>query len=170
VMIGTAILLNIIEDHRHGGYYYHYPKGPWHWRSPLVYRRPYRDRFFGHRGSLPRPHPRTTFRPGGPRPDEIAPPHRAPRDHDIRRPGPGLRPGPRPKHPAFRPERGRRPESHGFRPETVRPGGPRYRGSRPEGPKITKQPPKSPSPRREAPPRRRDEELRREAGRGGPRR
>jgi hypothetical protein len=110
VMIGTAVLLNIIDDHRHGGYCYRYPKEPWRWRSALVYRHAYRDRFFGrpHR-SPPPPHHRPVFRPRSPRAAIAQPrsPHynRGPsrRDYDVRRPEP-RRLEPRQKS-------GRRPES-----------------------------------------------------------
>ncbi|MDR2174777.1 MAG: hypothetical protein LBO82_02420 [Synergistaceae bacterium] len=169
VMIGTAILLNIIDDHRHGGYYYRYPKAPWRWRSPLAYRSPYHDRFFGrphHRPLPPRPRPRPIFRHKVPRPRpvEIAPPpHRGPseRDRDIRRPGPRPRPQPQPqpKPPVFRPGGGRRPESvrNGPRPGAPRPGPslnagkPRPGRVRPGGPKVVVKRPESAPPRREAP-------------------
>jgi hypothetical protein len=138
VMIGTAILLNIIDDHRHGGYTYHYPKGPWYWRSPLVYRRPYRDRLFGRLGrahrSAPLPPRRLpAIRPGGPRP------------------GREKAPAPRLRGPAGREHGVRRPER---RPESLR-GGRRLKGPRPE------------ERSRPETVRRRGEELRREDGKGG---
>jgi hypothetical protein len=93
VTVGAAILLNIVDDHRRGGYYYHYPKHPWQWRSALAYRRDCRDRLIG-RYRRPGP-PRPVFRPGPrPRAAEIAPPRhegpprRDPREREnVRRPG-----------------------------------------------------------------------------------
>jgi hypothetical protein len=168
VMLGTAILLNIIDDHRRGGYTYCYPREPWRWRSGLAYRHAYRDRFFGrpHR-SLPSPrmHHRPIFRPR-----HETSPYRGPSrwDHDRRSGGGGYRQEPRLKPPAHRPGGERRPEH--FR-NGSRPGGPRSEGRRPGAarpgrPEFRKRP-ESPSPRREAPPRGgRGDELRREEGRG----
>jgi hypothetical protein len=162
VMIGTAILLNIIDDHRHGGYYYHYPRGPWYWKSALAYRHAYRDRFFGRSHRFlppPSPHRRPVFRPDAdkkyprPRPAEIAPPHRS---------------GPRgnPRRDPRQNRNIRRPGPEGPRPE-------RHRGpARPGGHEIGRRP-ESPSPRREAPRREHEQfrrEDRREDGRGRPRR
>jgi hypothetical protein len=150
VMIGTAILLNIIDDHRHGGYTYHYPRGPWYWRSPLAYRRPYRDRLFGRaHGFAPLPpRRRPVVRPGGSRPDRTAAPRiggPSRREHDVRRPEPR------------RPGAGRRPES-------LR-GAPRFKGPRPGGPRPEERTRSGWSKKA----RRRDEE-RREDGPGGSRR
>jgi hypothetical protein len=116
VMLGAAILMNIIDDHRHGGYYYRYPREPWRWRSALVHRRAYRDRFFGRpHGPLPflappRLRPQPNFRPGGPHPSIVPPHHRGPsgRDYDVRRPERRWR-EPRLKPPAFRPGGRHRP-------------------------------------------------------------
>lgn len=80
VAVGTAALLDIIDDHDGGNYYYNYPGTPWYWHSAIVYRPVYYDRFFDHYyrplPPPPRPYPRPVYRYNVPHAGYIAPSYR----------------------------------------------------------------------------------------------
>ncbi len=80
VAVGTAALLDIIDDHDSNNYYYNYPGTPWYWHSAIVYRPVYYDRFFDHYYRPlplpPRPYPRPVYRYNVPHAGYIAPSYR----------------------------------------------------------------------------------------------
>jgi len=81
LLIGTAVLINAINDrHCHRRHYFSRPGQPWNWRSSLVYRPFYRQRFYTH-FSRPPARPVPLYRP----PIRRVPPPPARRGSENRR-------------------------------------------------------------------------------------
>ena len=155
-IIGTAALINIITDNNDTRYFFHVPGSPWFWRSSIVYRPVYYNRFvFNFYRPMPpraRPLPSPRYRHRGPRVGQVSPSFRNSVQEVRRNPNPNRDLGrldrrsveqrfqdrnqpPRLRNDSQRPG-GQRPPQ-GQRPQTPqRPGGqrPPQQGQRPQTP------------------------------------